>query len=179
MLGLAIPISLGRKPVCKQGDRKALPCNYTGKPLCLLGENRAALSHLHTNSAEGGGGEDKPKGQKEKQIRKYGDSGGGTYVQLEKGLSSCVSLLDPEPVYKPRMQTSRCHCGEHCSLTLTSLPTLPSVLSAQPAEGKEEVTVRLRGSLCSAPHLPHGLTWDKTLPSPPPRFYSKGSQFLM
>lgn len=55
MLGLAIPISLGRKPVCKQGDRKALPCNYTGKPLCLLGENRAALSHLHTNSAEGGG----------------------------------------------------------------------------------------------------------------------------
>lgn len=62
---------------------------------------------------------------------------------------------------------------------LTSLPTLPTVLSAQPAESKEEVTVRLRGSLRSAAHLPHGLTWDKTLPSPPPRFYSKGLQFLM
>lgn len=92
MLGLAIPISPGRKPGCKQGERKALPWNYTAND--WLAENRAALSHLHTNSAEGKN-KHEPRGQEGKQMRKYGGGGGGIGVEEQKGLSACAFLLDP------------------------------------------------------------------------------------
>lgn len=59
-----------------------------------LGENRAALSHLHTNSAEGKN-KHEPRGQEGKQIRKYGGGGGGIGVGEQKGLSTCAFLLDP------------------------------------------------------------------------------------
>lgn len=59
-----------------------------------LGENRAALSHLHTNSAERKN-KHEPRGQEGKQIRKYGSGGGGIGVEEQKGLSAYAFLLDP------------------------------------------------------------------------------------
>lgn len=80
-----------------------------------LGENRAALSHLHTNSAEGKN-KHEPRGQEGKQICKYGGGGGGIGVEEQKGLSACAFLLDPS---KKPLQTMRCHGGGYCGPTIT------------------------------------------------------------